>query len=154
MMIMIAQQDDNAVPSFPSVVFGRLPEFEMIPRTYFLSNGPLSRRTLTFGHWRESDLFDDIFGDGDSHYSDEETDKQVLQQGSRTKSKRLNDEVFYVVFIPERKSTCSYQSYRVPTPEKADSECWREAFARHEENHQSRSDTVGEYNTNTILEYH
>ncbi|BFG34203.1 hypothetical protein CerSpe_204780 [Prunus speciosa] len=91
MMIMIAQQDDNAVPSFPSVVFGRLPEFEMIPRTYFLSNGPLSRRTLTFGHWKESDLFDDIFGDGDSHYSDEETGvyKLVLQQGVQNKIQKV-----------------------------------------------------------------
>ncbi|CAL8999281.1 unnamed protein product [Prunus brigantina] len=73
MMIMIAQQDDNAVPSF-----------------------------------LESDLFDDIFGDGDSHYSDEETDKQVLQQGVQNKI---------------QKSTCSCQSYRVTTPEKADSKC-------------------------------
>ncbi|KAL6275921.1 hypothetical protein ACE6H2_019522 [Prunus campanulata] len=89
MMIMIAQKDDNAVPSFPFVVFGRLPEFEMLPRTYFLSNGPLSRRTLTFGHWKESDLFDDIFGDGDSHYSDEETDKQVLQQGVQNKIQKV-----------------------------------------------------------------
>ncbi|CAL2264141.1 unnamed protein product [Prunus armeniaca] len=89
MMIMIAQQDDSTVPSFPSVVFGCLPEFEMIPRTFFLSNGPLSRRTLTFGHWRESDLFDDIFGDGDSHYSDEETDKQVLQQGVQNKIQKV-----------------------------------------------------------------
>ncbi|KAL6275920.1 hypothetical protein ACE6H2_019521 [Prunus campanulata] len=57
--------DDERPVSFPCVVFGRAPEFEVMSRTYFLSHGPQSRRALTFTRWRDSALFNDIFGDSD-----------------------------------------------------------------------------------------
>ncbi|KAI5322074.1 hypothetical protein L3X38_031146 [Prunus dulcis] len=58
--------DDYECPvSFPCVIFARSPEFEVMSRTYFLSHGPQSRRALTFTRWRDSVLFNDIFGDSD-----------------------------------------------------------------------------------------
>ncbi|CAN6556775.1 unnamed protein product [Malus baccata var. baccata] len=71
---MITQQD-TTTPSFASVSFERL-EYELMPRTYFLSHGPVTRRTLRFRMWRNSVLFNDIFMD-----SDQEADREVLQQG-------------------------------------------------------------------------
>lgn len=60
---MITKQD-TTTPSFASVSFERL-EYELMPRTYFLSHGPVTRRILRFRMWRNSVLFNDIFMDSD-----------------------------------------------------------------------------------------